>query len=87
MSDFITPEGPVTPPRLLDAADIGSSTWRKLRIHMEQQRDDLRAQNDNPALDPIATATLRGRLKCLSNLLELGAPPTLADAADEDEPD
>lgn len=87
MTDFIAPDGPVTPPRLLDAGDLASGTWRKLRIHLEKQRDDLRAQNDNQALDPIETAALRGRIKAITNLLELGKPPTLADAADEGEPE
>ena len=60
MSDFISPDGPVIARGLLDKADLQSQAWHKLSTHLEAQLMTLRKRNDNPDLDPLATAALRG---------------------------
>lgn len=86
MTDFEHDDGPVAPPRVLDKADAISPVWHKLKTHLEAQLLALRKRNDNPRLDPIETAALRGEIKAVLNLLTLGNQDP-ADAANEDEPE
>ena len=72
-----------TPEFRLDPADLSSSTWARLRKHMEGRREALRRQNDNPELSATDTAFKRGEIRALTNLLALGNPPAPAAGADE----
>jgi hypothetical protein len=74
------------PDLVLTKADLSSPTWLKLVKHMEACQQRLRAKNDSPALDALATAGLRGELKTFKNLLAL-ANPSPAVVADEGQPE
>lgn len=50
--------------------DRASALWLKLRAHMADRLETLRAMNDGE-LEPIATAKLRGRIAEVKNLLAL----------------
>lgn len=73
----------ITEPKLLDQFDRASSTWRKLKTHLEQRLHELRVRNDND-LDPISTAHTRGAIKATLALLAQGETPAPAPEADED---
>jgi hypothetical protein len=47
-----------------------SSTWRLIAFHLDDRLKTLRERNDTP-LDPIATATVRGEIKAIKELLAL----------------
>lgn len=64
MSDFV-----------LNEFERNSPLWRRLKDHMTRERDKLRVQNDSPSLDDRATATLRGRIRALNELIALDAAP------------
>lgn len=70
---------------LLDANDLRSPVWRKLRDHYETKLAKLRQQNDSPDIDPVATATLRGRIAEVKHSLALGNPVPGSDGADDGE--
>ena len=57
--------------KVLDYNDLNSLTWMRLRKHFESRLAYLRALNDSD-LDPIATARLRGEIKCLKVSIALG---------------
>lgn len=62
----------------LAASDTVSTTWAKLKRHLEERLAALRAQNDALSMDPIATAATRGRiaeLKLLLSAAEQDPPP------------
>jgi hypothetical protein len=67
---------------LLNAADLQSAAWAKLRKYIDARIASLRAKNDGD-LDPFKTARLRGELVALKNLLTL-AQPAPKDVADEE---
>lgn len=69
--------------RLLDLNDRNSPTWRKLRDHLQDRLQSLRARNDSD-LDPIQTAKLRGEIKAIRNTLALGEIPAPAEEANEE---
>lgn len=69
--------------RLFDLNDRNSPTWRKLREHLQEKLQSLRARNDSD-LDAIATAKLRGEIRAIRNTLALGEIPTPAEEADEE---
>lgn len=61
----------------LASSDKESPTWGKLRRHIEERMQQLRAENDGP-LDAALTAALRGRIAELKLLLataEENPPP------------
>lgn len=62
MSDFV-----------LTQADRNSGLWLRMKKHLKAERESLRARNDN-ALDPVQTATLRGRVAALNDLIALDEP-------------
>jgi hypothetical protein len=63
--------------------ELQSSTWVKLRDHLQERLTALRCQNDGD-LDEMATARLRGRVACLKEILALGTPgPKQAEADTE----
>jgi len=55
---------------ILSHSDRNSVVWVKLKKHMEAALMEARIKNDNDR-DPIATAKLRGEIRCLKNLLAL----------------
>lgn len=61
--------------------DKASSLWLRFKSHLEDRLADARVRNDNEALTEQQTAILRGRIKCLRGLIELGAdrPPLTGD--------
>lgn len=66
----------------LDQTDFRSQTWRRIERRLQQRLDTLRAVNDQ-ALDPIKTATLRGRIAMLKEMQRWpsGRPDDTADPA------
>lgn len=70
----------------LNASDVQSPVWVKLRKHMQARLQALRISNDSTDLDPVATARVRGEIKNLKNLLALGKPDP-AMVADEEPAD
>lgn len=50
--------------------DKQSSTWIKLKAHIEDQIDILRIRNDGD-VDAVATAKLRGQILALKKILSL----------------
>lgn len=69
----------------LTSADLVSPTWQKLKKHMDARLQSLRAKNDNN-MDPIKTATVRGEIRSLKNLLALSEKAP-AMGADEEQPE
>lgn len=84
MSDD-APIEPVRQQPVLLAHDLQSPTWTKLRRHLEARRETLRRKNDNPNLDSVQTALLRGELRAVLNLLALGSPGPGDVVADEEQ--
>lgn len=78
----MTDDKPADP--VLNAADLQSPTWRKLKEHMEAQLDKLRLKNDDQKHDAVATAYLRGDIRRLKNLLALSTAPAREVANAED---
>ncbi len=52
-----------------------SPVWQSVRAHLERMLTKARIENDNPKLTDVETATLRGRIQCLTSMLELGNEP------------
>lgn len=59
-----------------------SSLFAKLKLHLESRLTILRARNDSVTLNPEQTSTLRGQIKELKILLELGNTDTGATLED-----
>lgn len=57
----------------LTESDKASALWLRLREHFEQRLTGARLRNDDPTLDPAATAALRGEIKVLKLLTRLDA--------------
>lgn len=57
----------------LSESDTRSEVWLRLKSHMEDRLQTLRAQNDGD-LDEVKTAKLRGRINELKYLLALDQP-------------
>lgn len=68
----------IADPRL-SVAEAHTPLWMRLRAHMQGRLDSLRAMNDSPALNDIQTATLRGQIQCLKELLDLENTPPVYD--------
>jgi hypothetical protein len=68
----------VTEP-LLNALDLQSPTWMKLKKHLELKLEALRKTNDGD-LDEEKTAKLRGRIAEVRAFLAIGdaKPPLIA---------
>ena len=84
--EFDPTEDATVDPKLLTPGDLHSATWKKLARHLQERQQVLRARNDNPKLDPLATAALRGELRVIRNLLALGNQ-TRRVVADEELPE
>lgn len=56
-----------------------SPVWQSVKTHLERMLAAKRRENDNPKLNPVETATLRGHIQFLNAMLALGkTPPPLA---------
>ena len=60
----------------LTAHDKASSLWLRLRAHLEDRLAATRARND-ATLTEQDTATLRGEIRCLKQLMRLGDDPPM----------
>lgn len=60
-------------PFALTSMERQSALWKRLLEHLKAQRDVLREKNDG-ALDPIATASVRGRIAALKDIVALDTP-------------
>lgn len=78
MSDDIHPDKP-----LLDANDLQTAVWRKIKEHTEAKRAKARTRLEGD-LDPVETAKVRGELKAYRNLLALGHPSPAPDAHEDE---
>jgi hypothetical protein len=54
----------------LNQNDRGSATWSRLLAHLRDELIAMRAKNDSP-LDEHQTATLRGKIAMLKQIIEL----------------
>lgn len=79
MNDDIKPAKP-----LLDANDLQTAVWRKVREHLEGTLAKARARNDDKSHDEIETAFLRGRISLAKHLLALGHPSPAPDAHEDE---
>jgi hypothetical protein len=61
----------------LTRADFQTRTWDRLAAHLEARLAAHRADNDN-RLDEVKTATLRGRIAEIKELLALAQEPAPA---------
>jgi hypothetical protein len=64
---------PITPPFTLTAEDRQSSLWRRLEMHLIERLASARRRNDHP-MPETNTASIRGEIKILSELIKLGKP-------------
>lgn len=70
----------IPPPFTLSESERRSSLWLRLSSYMTERRAILRGKNDDDNLTPTQTASIRGQLKCLKGLIELGdEPPSTAE--------
>lgn len=51
--------------------DETSQTWRTVQYHLSKRLATCREKNDSPDLTDAQTATLRGEIAALKDLLEL----------------
>jgi len=68
----------------LDRIDLTSPTWSKLKKHLQAVQHKLRTRLEDPNLDPVQTALIRGELRRIRNLLALDSPDP-AMVADEEQ--
>ena len=54
--------------------DQHSETWHFIRGYCAARLQALRETNDSPALDEVKTATLRGQIRALKEILDLPKP-------------
>ena len=78
MNDDIKPAKP-----LLDANDLQTAVWRKIKEHIEAKQAKARSRLEND-LDPVETAKVRGELKAHRHLLALGSPSPAPDAHEDE---
>lgn len=57
--------------------DFQSRTWERMEAHLRERLAELREENDT-RLDDVKTATLRGRIAEIKELLALAAKPAPA---------
>lgn len=71
---------PKLPPRpivenFLTDDERKSGVWQSVCAHLDRMIEKKRAENDNPKLTDVETATLRGHLACLKAFRALGNEP------------
>lgn len=57
---------------ILEPNDLQSSCWIKLRRYLEDRQQNLRIENDSVKLTAEETASKRGRIAEIGEILELG---------------
>lgn len=67
----------------LDRRDFNGATWARLETYLRARIADLRQQNDRPQNTEQQTATLRGRILELKELLALPQAAPAEDASPE----
>lgn len=72
---------PPTPFQLTDS-DKAQPLWHRLKTYLEQRLDTARKRNDAP-LTEAETATLRGEIRCLRQLIMLGDDRPMTGEDDE----
>ncbi len=68
---------------ILNDTDRQSAVWKKIKKHLEERRELLRKQNDNPNLDFEKTALLRGGIREIGKLLGEAEPVKLKTTRDD----
>lgn len=58
----------------LTEIEAASAVWARIKTHLEERLRILREKNDTP-LNPIETARVRGEIKAVKQLLDVGQPP------------
>lgn len=61
---------------LLSPHEAESSTWKKIKAHLESELRDRRDWNDSKSLDATETAFVRGEIARLKKLLKMGYTKT-----------
>lgn len=64
------------PPFALTAEERREPLWLRLKAHLTEQLADAHRRNEAPLSD-TETATIRGRIKCLRDMIALGADKDL----------
>ena len=67
--------------------DLHSSSWIYVRNYCLKSLEEMRVSNDNPNLDDLSTAILRGRIKMAKEILDLSKPKPTVPEQDADEED
>lgn len=66
--------------------DPYSGTWIYVRDYCKKRLEELRRDNDNPNLDDLSTAILRGRIQFAKEILDLPKPkPTVPEPEQDDD--
>ncbi len=71
---MISPVKQITDNFLTDE-ERNSAVWQSVRVHLERMLAKKRVENDDPKLNHIETATIRGHISCLNAMLALGKKP------------
>ena len=75
----------IPPPETFSLTETDKAThlWLRLTQHFEKRLADARVRNDNPELGEFQTATLRGEIRVLKGILQLGADRPVMTGGDE----
>lgn len=58
----------------LTESQLTNPLWHALRAHYTERLAQLRVENDNPRLDAVATAALRGRIDEIKMFIAMELP-------------
>ena len=58
----------------LTPGEVQTVVWLKIQAHFQDRLASMRKRNDNP-LSELETATLRGRIAEIKEILSLAEPP------------
>ena len=61
--------------------DFRSATWRRLTKTLETELERLRESNDYVHNDAVMTASIRGQIEVIKEILALGRQPSASDRA------
>lgn len=67
----------------LTEAERTSPAWLSMKAKFQARLEKLRLRNDDPTLTEMETATLRGRIQCLKEVLSLDKVPPRVTAAQQ----
>ena len=57
---------------ILDAHELQSSVWLKLKAALETELAERRSYNDGQSLTEVETAVIRGEIKHIRRMLRIG---------------